>query len=230
MYRQLPLRFEPKNSYTFETHVEGGNTLAVDVIKQCALGEGEQQIYLWSEPGGGKSHLLQAACNLAAKKKRTACYFPIQQIIEHSAEVLDELEQLDLVCLDDIEQVAQKADWERAVFNLINRVRAADACLIFAAAALPEAININLPDLQSRLSWGPVFQLKSLSDNEKSEALRMRALQRGLELPENVTDYLLNHYPRDLFGLFERLDTLDTASMAMQRKLTIPFVKSVLDR
>jgi DnaA family protein len=90
-------------------------------------------------------------------------------------------------------------------------------------------MQVQLADLRSRLAWGPVFQLQSLSDVEKYEALRIRANLRGLELPRNVAEYLMRHYPRDLFGLFERLEALDTAAMAMQRRLTIPFVKSVLE-
>ena len=84
-----------------------------------------------------------------------------------------------------------------------------------------------MPDLRSRLQWGPVFQLKPLSDEKKIIALQLRANQRGLVLPDNVAQYLLTHFPRDLFTLFERLDELDKASLAMQRRLTIPFIKSV---
>jgi DnaA family protein len=89
---------------------------------------------------------------------------------------------------------------------------------------------VQLPDLRSRLVWGPVFQLQVLPDAKKREALQLRAQLRGLELPENVADYLLSHYPRDLFGLFARLDQLDTAAMALQRKLTIPFIKTVFSQ
>jgi DnaA family protein len=93
----------------------------------------------------------------------------------------------------------------------------------------PDAMRPGLQDLRSRLMWGPVFQLQPLKDTDKFEALRLRAKQRGLELPQNVAEYLMRHFPRDLFGLFEKLDKLDMASMAMQRRLTIPFVKSVLN-
>ena len=124
----------------------------------------------------------------------------------------------------------QSLVWEEALFDLINRMRETGNSLLLAAATSPEAMQVQLPDLRSRLAWGPVFQLQSLSDAEKYEALRIRANQRGLELPGNVAEYLMRHYPRDLFGLFERLEMLDTAAMAMQRKLTIPFVKSVLEK
>lgn len=229
-FRQLPLKFEVRDVFTFDTLVAGGNEVSVGIVQQCALGEGEKQVYIWSPQGGGKSHLLQAACNLAAKKQRTVCYLPAGQIIDQPIQILDEIEQLDVVCLDDVEQLAQSRTWEVALFDLINRMRETGNSLLMAAAASPEALQVPLPDLRSRLAWGPVFQLQALSDTDKYEALRIRAHQRGLELPENVAEYLLRHYPRDLFGLFERLEMLDTAAMAMQRRLTVPFVKSVLEK
>lgn len=232
-FKQLPLHFGVRDVFSFDTLVAGSNTVAVGIVQQCALGEGEKQVYIWSPhgegKGGGKSHLLQAACHQAAKKQRTVCYLPVAEIINQPVQVLDELEQLDLVCLDDIELMAQSAEWEEALFDLINRMRESGNSLLLAASVSPEALAVKLPDLRSRLAWGPVFQLQALSDVDKREALRIRAGQRGLELPDNVAEYLMRHYPRDLFGLFERLEVLDTAAMAMQRRLTVPFVKSVLD-
>jgi len=228
-FQQLPLKFEVRDVFTFDTLVTGSNDVAVGIVQQCLLGEGEKQVYVWSPQGGGKSHLLQAACNLAAKHQRTVCYLPVGQIINQPVQILDELEQLDLVCLDDVEQLAQSQVWEEALFDLINRMRESGNSLLLAANSSPEAMQVALPDLHSRLAWGPVFQLQALTDVEKFEALRIRAHLRGLELPQNVAEYLMRHYPRDLFGLFEKLDALDVAAMAMQRKLTIPFVKSVLE-
>ena len=228
-FRQLPLYFGVRDVFSFDTLVAGSNEVAVGIVQQCALGEGEKQVYIWSSHSAGKSHLLQAACHQASKNQRTVCYLPVAEIIEQSVRVLDELEQLDLVCLDDVDLMAQSPDWEEALFDLINRMRESGNSLLLAASSSPEALDIKLPDLRSRLAWGPVFQLQALSDAEKREALRIRAGQRGLELPDNVAEYLMRHYPRDLFGLFERLEVLDTAAMAMQRRLTVPFVKSVLD-
>jgi len=228
-FRQLPLHFGVRDAFSFDTLIAGSNGVAVGIVQQCALGEGEKQVYIWSSGSEGKSHLLQAACHQAAKNHRTVCYLPVAEIIEQSVQVLDELEQLDLVCLDDVDLMAQSPDWEEALFDLINRMRESGHSLLLSASSSPEALNIKLPDLRSRLVWGPVFQLQTLGDAEKREALRIRAEQRGLELPDNVAEYLMRHYPRDLFGLFERLEVLDTAAMAMQRRLTVPFVKSVLE-
>lgn len=230
-FRQLPLSFGVRDVFSFDTLVTGNNEIIVGIVSQCALGVGEKQVYIWSShgEGSGKSHLLQAACHQASKNQRTVCYLPAKEILTKSVQVFDELDQLDLVCLDDIDFLAKLPDWEEALFDLINRMRESGNCLVLAASVAPEALNVELPDLRSRLAWGPVFQLQTLSDAQKHEALRIRAVQRGLELPDNVADYLMRHYPRDLFGLFERLELLDTAAMAMQRRLTVPFVKSVLE-
>jgi len=189
----------------------------------------EQFVFLWGTESVGKTHLLQAACHQAAKQQRTVCYLPAEEIINQPVQMLEGLEQLNLVCLDNVNLMAQSAEWEEALFDLINRMRESGNSLLLTASASPEALDIKLPDLRSRLAWGPVFQLQALADDDKREALRIRAGQRGLELPDNVAEYLIRHYPRDLFGLFERLELLDTAAMAMQRRLTVPFVKSVLD-
>lgn len=227
IHPQLPLGFEPGELYTFDSLVSGDNAVAVALAQQTALGTGEKQLYFWGESGLGKSHLLQACCNLAAKNQRTVCYLTQAEISNQSTDMFDGLEQINLICLDDIETWLMDNVWETALFNLINRVRENNNGLMMASAHPPEEAFVKLPDLRSRLSWGPVFQLRGLSDKDKYQALRYRANQNGLELPENVADYLMQRYPRDMFGLFERLAVLDKAAMATQRRLTIPLVKSV---
>ena len=227
IHPQLPLGFEPGELFTFDSYVAGNNSVAVGLAQQTALAEGEKQLYFWGEPGLGKSHLLQASCNLAAKNQRTVCYLTQAEIINQTADIFDGLEQIELICLDDIETWLIDEMWETALFDLINRVRENSSCLMLASAHSADEDFVKLPDLRSRLSWGPVFHLQDLSDKEKYQALSYRARQSGLELSENVADYLMQRYPRDMFGLFERLAVLDKASMAMQRRLTIPLVKSV---
>ncbi len=224
---QLPLGFEPGELFTFDSFVAGSNSVAAGLAHQMAMGEGETQLYFWGESGLGKSHLLQASCNLAAKNQRTVCYLTQAEILGQSADIFDGLEQIELICLDDIDTWLVDEMWETALFDLINRVRENNSCLMLASAHSPDENFVKLPDLRSRLSWGPVFHLQDLSDKEKYQALSFRARQSGLELPEKVADYLMQRYPRDMFGLFERLAVLDKASMAMQRRLTIPLVKSV---
>ena len=223
--KQLPLSMWLREGANFDNYFASHNRPLLASLNNSD----EQFVFLWGTESVGKTHLLQAACHQAAKQQRTVCYLPAEEIINQPVQMLEGLEQLNLVCLDNVNLMAQSAEWEEALFDLINRMRESGNSLLLTASASPEALDIKLPDLRSRLAWGPVFQLQALADDDKREALRIRAGQRGLELPDNVAEYLIRHYPRDLFGLFERLELLDTAAMAMQRRLTVPFVKSVLD-
>jgi len=171
IHPQLPLGFEPGELYTFDSFVVGENTVAAALAQQTALGLGEKQMYFWGEQGLGKSHLLQACCNLAAKNNRTVCYLTPAEISNQSADMFDGLEQINLICLDDIETWLVSDIWETALFNLINRVREANQCLLLSSAKTPDDAFVQLPDLRSRLSWGPIFQIHSLSDKEKYQAL-----------------------------------------------------------
>jgi DnaA family protein len=229
LYHQLPLTFEPRERFTFDAFVSGRNRLAVDLARQMALGEGEKQLLVWAAKGHGKSHLLQAVCNLASQSGMTVCYLPSREIVSGPEQILDGLEQLSLVCIDDIDVMMKSPRWEEGLFDLINRVRDAGKRLLLASGRSPESCDIGLADLRSRLRWGPVFHLQELGDEDKMKAIQKRADLSGLEMADNVASYLLTHYPRNLFDLFERLDHLDKASMAMQRRLTIPFIKSVLE-
>ena len=228
-FQQLPLIFEPRERFTFDSFISGRNRLVVDLARAMAQGEGEKQMLVWADRGNGKSHLLQAVCNRASQLGMTVCYLPAGEIIGGPVYILDGLEQLDLVCIDDVEAMTQSRAWEEALFDLINRVRDAGKRVLLASGRSLDSCEISLADLRSRLSWGPVFHLLELGDEDKMKAVQKRADQSGLELADNVASYLLTHYPRDLFDLFERLDHLDKASMAMQRRLTIPFIKSVLE-
>ena len=88
---------------------------------------------------------------------------------------------------------------------------------------------VQLEDLRSRLQWGVTYQVQLLNDEEKQEALQRRARARGMELNDEVAYYILQRLPRDMNELFNQLQRLDHASLAEQRKLTIPFVKKILN-
>lgn len=226
---QLPLNIQLPSVATFDSFVAGENILLPGLLKQAAQGQGELQLYCWSEAGLGKTHLLQAACRFAVEHGRKAAYLPLAQLAAHSPAMLENLEFMHLICVDDVQAVAAHAEWEQALFSLINRCRARACRLVFAATRNVQDLRLHLADLASRLAWGPVFQLRPLPDEGKLRVLQQRAQARGMELPASAGQYLLTHYPRELRFLCEQLDTLDRASLVEQRKLTIPFIKSVLN-
>lgn len=225
---QLTLSLSSKDEATFDDFYPGKNTEIIAELKKAASGQGERIIYLCAARGQGASHLLQSICHEASHHQLTSVYLPLAHLLGMSKEALSDLEVLDLICIDEIEAIAGHADWEEAIFHLYNRVYDAGGRIIVAGHELPKSTNIQLPDLVSRLSFGVTYQLASLTDEEKLIALNMRANRRGMTLSDEVGRYLLTHCPRHMSTLFAALDALDKASLAAQRRLTIPFVKEVL--
>jgi DnaA family protein len=225
---QLPLSFGWRDNVGFENFFTGPNAALVQCLRDSADGRGERFLYLWGGAGSGKSHLLQAACQYAAERDATVAYLPLADIAAYGVEILEGLESLALVCVDDLQVVAGQPQWEEALFHFYNRLRAADTVLIAAGEGSPAALPLTLPDLRSRLGWGPVFQLHALDDAGKIAALQLRATARGFDLPAEVAQYLIRRSPRDMGSLFALLDRLDEASLAQQRRLTIPFVRDLI--
>jgi DnaA family protein len=222
--QQLPLRIGLRDSATFANFLPAANAQAIYALQQ----QQEPFLYLWGGRGSGKSHLLQAASHAVTEDGGSAAYLPLAELSQMSPELLEGMERMQLVCIDEIECIAGNGPWEQGLFHLYNRLRDSGNRLVVAGQAAPASLGIILPDLVSRLGWGPVYHLESLSDEEKAEALCLRAAQRGMEMPAEVAGYLLNRAPRDMQALFALLDELDEVSLAAQRKLTIPFVREVI--
>lgn len=221
--QQLPLGLSLKDSATFAGFHPGGNGVLLE-----ALAADESPLYLWGPTGSGKTHLLQAVCHAAAGRGEAPAYLPLAQQATLAPQMLEGLERQAVVAVDDVQCIAGLPDWEEALFHLFNRLREERHRLVVAANCAPAGLGLQLPDLGSRLGWGPVFQLQPLDDAGKRAALQLRARQRGMELPDEVAGYLLRRSPRDMASLFALLQRLDQASLAAQRRLTIPFVRELI--
>ncbi|HSC68716.1 MAG TPA: DnaA regulatory inactivator Hda [Cellvibrio sp.] len=230
--QQLSLSVNLNDDATFENFyapAHSHNAMVVQGLRQQVDASGDAFIYLWGAPGCGLTHLLQAACHQAQASGLSVQYLPLRDLVGYAPEELfTGLEVVDLVCLDCLPTVAGRPDWELAIFNLYNRLREGGKRLLVAAEFSPRELALVLEDLRSRLQWGVTYQVHSLNDDEKQQALQMRARARGLELGDEVAQYIIQRLPRDTNELFWQLQRLDHASLAEQRKLTIPFVKKVL--
>lgn len=225
---QLPLAIGWNDGASFEQLVPGPNRQAVAEVKAAAEGVAGGLLYMYGEPGSGRTHLLQAACRLCGERGEPAVYLPLGKEPGLVPALLDGLEGMALIALDDLECIAGQSDWEEALFHLYNRVIDAQGRLLISAGSRPADLGITLPDLESRLKWGLVHRLQALTEAELMQALELRARTRGLELPAETGRYLISRFPRDAASLFSLLDRLDHAALAAQRRLTVPFVREVL--
>jgi DnaA family protein len=223
MRQQLALRMSLREASRFSTFEPGGNTEAVARLQAQTPGS---VTWLWGRSGVGKTHLLQAACAAAGERGETAAYADLAG--DRPSASLDGLESVSLICLDDFDRVATAADWNEAIFRLHTFMPDVRSRLVIASRAAPAGLELALSDLRSRLLAGDLFQLKELDDDGLVAALQRRAQQRGLELSAEGAQYLLQRLPRDMHSLCRALDRLDEASLAAQRKLTLPFLREAL--
>jgi DnaA family protein len=226
--RQLPLGVQLRDYARLATFVTAPGSDVVAHVEALASGRATPPVtFVWGPNGAGKTHLLQAACAAAGTHGLRAGYAAMDDACADPA-AIEGWEQLDLVCVDDLQAIARRADWERALFALYNGLGEHGGTLLVAADRSPGELDVALPDLASRLRAGPVFRVQPLDDAGRVEALRRHAGARGLELPVSTARYLLRHTRRDMHTLSATLELLDRASLAAQRRLTIPFVRTLL--
>lgn len=230
MSEQLALGIGPEKSLRFDNfYTIAANRLLVNQLKLQAESEGEQWVLVHGTPESGRSHLLQASCHQAASRGFSASYFPLREFTDANPRALLEgTEQADLLCLDDLDVVIGRPQWEESLFHLYNRALLSGTALLLASRLPAAALACSLPDLHSRLKSFSVYQLTALSEEQRLEALMFRATGLGMELDRDVAEYLYHRAARNLATLFGILDQLDRESLRHQRSLTKPFVKSVL--
>ncbi|WP_198034115.1 DnaA regulatory inactivator Hda [Acidihalobacter ferrooxydans] len=226
---QLALNVHLRADATFAAFVPAaGQDDLVAGLRAFAGGIGsEVQWYVWGAAQTGKTHLAQAACHAAAQAGLSTAYLPLREFSAYGVEALDGMAGLGLLALDDADRVWADTAWAHSLFALINAAREQGTRLLFTASVRPP--DEVLPDLRSRLLWGPVYQLQRLTDPELETLIQHAATLRGFALGDSEVQYLLRHGPREPRGLIALLERVDQASLRAKRKVTVPFIRTVLE-
>jgi DnaA family protein len=215
--KQLILDIAPAPAPTLDGFVPGRNAELLVSLYALANGSNRDRfVYLWGEPGCGRSHLLQAVLAAAQREGRTAIRF------DPAAEAPDDA----MVAADDVHRLDDAA--QIALFNLHNRLRAGSGSLLASGDAAPAQLRLRA-DLATRLAAGLIYQVHGLDDAEKAAALRGHAEARGFRLSPEVAAYLLRHADRDMPSLLALLDALDRYSLANRRGITVPLLRELLN-
>lgn len=220
--KQLLLDIAPPAQPTLANFVPGRNTELLQTVSNILVGrEDERFVYLWGGLGCGRSHLLRGVAGACARNKLNAAFFACDE----NTHFVDGSEA-DCVIVDDVDRLDAEA--QIGMFNLYNHIRdEGRAFLLVSGPAAPAQLKLR-EDLVTRLGWGLVYQVHELTDEEKMEAMKSHAISRGLDLSQEVCEYLLRHERRDLPSLMATLDALDSYSLANQRKVTVPLVRELL--
>ncbi len=228
MGEQIPLSLSLQERASFENFHGLSRHANLALLEDIGSGTGPHMIYLWGPEGVGKSHLLYATCNALEGNRGRSVVLPLRRSQRKNPELLEGMEQYDLVALDDIDAVAGSALWEESLFHLLNRLRDLGSRVVITAQTSPSGLNLDLPDLRSRIGEGVVEHLTPLEDREKWDVLQKRSEARGMVMGDEVASFLMSRTARDFHTLFALLDQLDEQTLVAKRRLTIPFVKELL--
>ena len=223
--RQIPLDVSLSEYMTFETFYLGPNKSVVDSLRD----QKNQLIWVAGLEGFGKTHLLHAFLNSHEHENKKVLYLPMSESQDFTPDILDNLAQYDLVAIDDIENIIGDMTWEEQLLKFYEDSYSTRNKILITANDTPKGLNFLLPDLSSRFNLALIERLRPMNEDEMIKAILIHSKARGFDLPEDSAKYLINRVPRDVSVLIDMIKLLDYESLSMQRKLTIPFIKTVLD-
>lgn len=225
---QLPLGVSLRHPRSFTNFIAGSNSAAVAVLRDLLARRDGGVVYLWGASGSGKSHLLEACCGDVSLHGRPVAYLPLggNQV---QPDMLSGLAGTELVCIDDVDRAAGNREWEEALFHLYNQAEQASSAMVLAASVAPRSPAWGLADLASRLTAAVIWRIHALDDDGRREALQLHARERGFALSDEVVTFVMKRLRRDMVSLTAFLERLDRSSLAAQRRVTVPFVRALLE-
>ena len=188
----------------------------------------QDDLFIYGSKESGKTYLLQAMCNSYSSDNKSSLYMPLEKAMNYGVEIFESLENIQLICLDGIENVISKIEWEKAIFNLINKTLISKSRLIITSSEDLESLNFVLPDLESRLRKIEGYELTPIQDKDILDALIYISKLKSINLGDKEARYLVTYAQRNISNLVKILESLDQLSMEMKRKITIPLIKEVI--
>ena len=185
-------------------------------------------LFIYGTKQSGKTFLLQAMCNSYSSMRKSSLYVPLKKVMNYGVEIFESLENIDLICIDGIEQVVSKTEWEKEIFNLINKSLISKSRLILTSSKDLKSLSFSLPDLESRIKKIQSYELYPIDDKDIIDALKYISQFKSINLGDKEAKYLVTYSQRDISNLIQILESLDQLSMEMKRKITIPLIKEII--
>ena len=185
-------------------------------------------LFIYGTKESGKTFLLQAMCNSYSSMSKSSLYIPLKKVMNYGIEIFESLENIDLICIDGIEEVISRIEWEKAIFNLINKALISESRLILTSSKDLKSLNFLLPDLESRIRKIQSYELYPINDEDIFDALKYISKLTSINLGDKEARYLVTYSQRNISNLVHILESLDQLSMEMKRKITIPLIKEVI--
>ena len=224
--KQLTFPWNKVNKSSLEGfYTSQENFHLVSILKDTNFSD---DLFIYGTKESGKTFLLQALCNSYSSMSKSSLYIPLNKVMNYGVEIFESLENMNLICVDDIEEAISKIEWEKAIFNLINKALISKSRLILSSSQDLKSLNFALPDLESRIRKIQSFELYPINDKDIFDALKYISKLTSINLGDKEAKYLLTYSQRNISNLVQILESLDQLSMEMKRKITIPLIKEVI--
>ena len=224
--RQLALQIQINERASLNNFfVSKNNIKTIQILKNILLSSNKgAQVFIDDLGSNGKSYLLQALCNDFSNSNSSSIYIPIQKAIKLDPSILEGVSQLNLICIDDVDQI-NKREWEIALFNLINECYEKECFLLLSG-------NINkleaIPDLVSRIKKMETLRLEAINDDELLEAAQAISKNLNIEISDKNMNYLINNSKRDIKTIFRTLSQLEKESLERKKSIGLNLIKEVI--
>ena len=228
---QLIFPFQINQKASFENFFcSPDNAELITRLNDLVVNKNADELIINGAAGSGKSFLMQAICNELSSSGKQFAFMPMSKAINMGVEIFQNLASLDAVCIDDLQLILSKAEWEIALFNLINECQQFGCSMILSLGGNQSLEEIaQLPDLLSRIKRMEFMKLQAVQDEFLNQALDFVSQQLDINLEKTELEFLLKHQTREFSFLVDNLITLDKQAASLKRKITIPLIKETLN-
>ena len=225
--RQLALQIQINERASLDNFfVSKNNNQTIQILKNILLSSNKgAQIFIDDLGSNGKSYLLQAICNDFSNSNNSSIYIPMHEAINLDPFILEGISELNLICIDDIDLINKRREWEIPFFNLINECYEKECFLILSG-------SINklkaIPDLISRIKKMETLRLEAINDDELLEATKAISKNLNIEISDKNMNYLINNSKRDIKTIFRTLSQLEKESLERKKSIGLNLIKEVI--
>jgi DnaA family protein len=225
--RQLALQIQINERASLNNFfVSKKNNKTIQILKNILLGSDKGvQIFIDDLGSNGKSYLLQAICNDFSNSNNSSIYIPMQEAINLDPSILEGVSELNLICIDDIDLINKRREWEIALFNLINECYEKECFLLLSGSINKLEV---IPDLVSRIKKMETLRLEAINDDELLEATKAISKNLNMEISDKNMNYLINNSKRDIKTIFRTLSQLEKESLERKKSIGLNLIKEVI--
>ena len=229
--KQLIFPFQINQKASFESFFcSPDNIELMSRLADLLVSKNADELIINGAEGSGKSFLMQAICNELSSSGKQFAFMPMNKAINMGVEIFQNLASLNAVCIDDLQLILSREEWETALFNLINECQQSNCSLILSFGGNQSLEDITqLPDLLSRIKRMEFMKLQAVQDECLNQALDFVSQQLDINLEKAELEFLLNHQTREFSILVDNLISLDKQAASLKRKITIPLIKETLN-